>query len=192
MRWFRLHMKVHFYRDRVIHSHEGYVLRHPEVTPIEFEVREDLPATSAIAIQGYLKHDRFGDAEQRQISLQLEFVGIARGSNAGGSERDCRIVIHRKEPWSLDHLVLDKSRGLRGTPGVATYSLPFQDPKTPFTSPAEEPTKNSTLLLGTSITNSRPGCAGVSANRGAPQQSSNIVIIRIFIIESLLFIEVLS
>src|SRR5216684_3741264 len=107
LRWFRLHMKVHFYRDRVIHSHEGYILRHPEVTPIEFEVREDLPATSAIAIQGYLKHDRFGDAEQRQISLQLQFVGIARGSHAGGSERDRRIVVHRKEPWSLDHLVLD-------------------------------------------------------------------------------------
>ena len=75
------------------------------------------------------------------------------------------------------------SVAVSGTPGVATYSLPFQELNMPFTSPAEEPTKNSTLLLGTSMMNSRPGFVGVCAYEGAPQQSSNKVIVKIFLMK---------
>src|ERR1039458_2967741 len=81
---------------------------------------------------------------------------------------------------------------ISGTPGGATYSLPFQEPNTPFTSPAEEPTKNSTLLLGTSMTNSRPGCAGVCAYEGAPQQSSNKVIARTLFMKTNLYRSLFS
>src|ERR1039458_8127365 len=111
LRWFCLAVKCHFYLDRMVHPYERYVLGHTEVAPIKREIRVDLPAPVTIAIESYLKRDRFGDAEQSQITLQLEFVGIARSSHAGGSERDSWIIIHREEPWSLDHFVLDAAAG---------------------------------------------------------------------------------
>src|SRR5208282_791938 len=69
---------------------------------------------------------------------------------------------------------------LSGTPGVATLSLPFQELNVPLTSPAEEPTKNSTLLLGTSIVNSRPGLVRVCACKGIPEQSKKKTIVNMF------------
>jgi len=59
---------------------------------------------------------------------------------------------------------------LSGTPGVATPKLPFQDLNMPLTSPAEEATKNSILLLRISMVYSFVGFAGPFADVRRPEE----------------------
>src|SRR5258708_37913118 len=72
---------------------------------------------------------------------------------------------------------------LSGTPGVAWESLPVQVLNTPLTSPADEPTKNSTLLSGTLMLKFRPVFAGVCAFKATPDKIRNKINVNFLLIK---------